>query len=282
MKIKAQFVNSKAGFVPFALAMTGCFLAALPLVPCSAADSALNAAISSPRRSAVFVQRDAARHPREELEFFGLRPDMTVVEIYPGGGYWTEILAPYLRAAGTYYVAVPAPKVPAPATPEPDKFRAKLEADPQVFGKVVVTQFGKDHYAIAPEASADLILTFRNLHNWMHAGYAPDALQAFYRALKPGGILGIEDHRGRADAPQDPKADNGYVRQDYAVELARQAGFEFVGASEINANPRDTKDWPKGVWTLPPTLTLKDQDRDKYLAIGEADNFVLKFRKPGP
>ena len=260
-----------------------CFaLAAMPAAPARAADAALQAAVANAGRSPNYVKRDAYRHPLEELEFFGLRPDMTVVEISPGGGYWTEILAPYLKPAGTYYAAVPPPKDPEAPAPGRDRFRAKLAADPGIYGKVKVTELGLDHYEVAPPASADLIVTFRNLHNWINAGYAPAALQGFYRALKPGGILGIEDHRARDDLPQDPKAESGYVRQDYTIELVKKAGFEFVGSSEINANPRDTKDWPEGVWTLPPTLALKDKDRDKYIAIGEADNYVLKFRKPQP
>ena len=265
-----------------AMAELGLTLALAPTLEVRAADAGLQAAIANPKRSPRFVQRDAARHPQQELEFFGLRPDMTVVEVSPGGGYWTEILAPYLKAAGTYYVAVPPPHDPEAPEPGKDTFRSKLAADPGVYGKVTVTELGLGHYTVAPAGTVDLVVTFRNLHNWMGAGYAPAALEGFFRALKPGGILGVEDHRGRADAPQDPKADNGYVRQDYTIELAKKAGFEFVGASEMNANPRDTKDWPKGVWTLPPTLAMKDKDRDKYIAIGEADNYVLKFRKPGP
>ncbi len=257
-------------------------LAAVPAVPAFAADAALQAAVASPKRSPAYVKRDAARHPQQELEFFGLRPDMTVVEISPGGGYWTEILAPYLKSAGTYYVAVPPPKDPEAPAPGRDRFRAKLAADPDLYDKVKLTELGLDHYEVAPPGTADLIVTFRNLHNWVSGGYAPAALAGFYRALKPGGILGIEDHRARDDAPQDPKAANGYVRQDYTIELARKAGFEFAGSSEMNANPRDTKDWPEGVWTLPPTLALKDKDREKYVAVGEADNYVLKFRKPKP
>lgn len=249
-------------------------------LPAHAEDAALAAAIADPARSEKFLKRDAVRHPREVLEFFGLRPDQTVVEISPGGGYWTEFLAPYLKAQGSYYVAVPPPRDPEAPAPGKDTFRAKLAADPARYGKVTVTELGIDRYHVAPDNSADLIVTFRNLHNWMNAGYADQALKGFYAALKPGGILGIEDHRGRDDRPQDPKAESGYVRQDYTIELARKAGFEFLGASEINANPKDTKDWPEGVWTLPPTLTLKDKDRDKYLAIGEADNYELKFRKP--
>lgn len=245
-----------------------------------AADAGLQAALANPKRNPAFVQRDAARHPQSELEFFGLKPDLTVVEVSPGGGYWTEILAPYLKNAGTLYVAVAPANDPEAPPPGKDKYRNKLASDPDSYGKVKITELGLDHYAVAPAGSVDLVVTFRNLHNWMDAGFAPAALDAFYRALKPGGILGIEEHRARDDVPQDPKAANGYVRQDYTIELAKKAGFEFVASSEINANPRDTKDWPEGVWTLPPTLALKDKDRAKYLAIGEADNFVLKFRKP--
>jgi predicted methyltransferase len=260
----------------------GLSLALLPIQQASAADAQLQAAIASAKRSAAFVRRDPVRHPREELEFFGLRPDMTVVEVSPGGGYWTEILAPYLQAAGHLIVAVPPPDDPEAPEPGKDTYRMKLAADPATYGKVSIAEMGLNHYDIAPAGSADLVLTFRNLHNWMDDGYATAALEGFFRALKPGGILGIEEHRGRDDVPQDPKAANGYVRQDYTIALAKKVGFEFLAASEINANPRDTKDWPKGVWTLPPTLALKDKDRDKYLAIGEADNFVLKFRKPKP
>jgi predicted methyltransferase len=133
---------------------------------------------------------------------------------------------------------------------------------------------------VAPPNSVDLIVTFRNLHNWMDGGYAQEALKGFYTALKPGGILGIEDHRGLDTKPQDPAAKSGYVRQDYTIELAKKAGFEFVGASEINANSKDTKDYPEGVWTLPPTLYLGDKDKAKYVAIGESDRYTLKFRKP--
>lgn len=255
------------------------FLAA-PGVDAAAADAALAAALAGGHRTAAHVQRDAARHPAQELEFFGFRPDMTVVEISPGGGYWTEILAPYLKAAGTLYVAVPPANDPEAPPPGKDTYRQKLAADPATYGKVRISELGLEHYTVAPDGSADLVLTFRNLHNWMNAGYADAALAGFYRALKPGGILGIEDHRARTDRAQDPKAENGYVREDYTIELARKAGFEFVAASEMNANPRDSRDWPEGVWTLPPTLTLGEKDRAKYLAIGEADNYVLKFRKP--
>jgi len=242
-------------------------------------DAALKAVIADPQRTASFVARDQARHPFEELSFFGLTPSMEVVELWPGGGYWTEILGPYLAKHGTYYVALPTGDPEAKESIE--HWRKRVAAEKNRLGTIHETLLGPGHLDIAPPGSADLVVTFRNLHNWMDAGYVDEALAACFRALKPGGILGIEDHRGRNDKPQDPKAKNGYVRQDYTIALAKKAGFEFVGASEINANPKDTKDWVDGVWTLPPTLSQGDKDRARYLAIGEADNYVLKFRKPG-
>jgi predicted methyltransferase len=245
----------------------------------AAVDAALATAVASPARSANAVARDKVRHPIEELTFFGLNPTMTVVELWPGGGYWTDILGPYLANGGHYFVALPAS-----GNAEEDtgvaRFKARIAAEKDRLGTIHWTTLGAGQFDVAPPGSADLVLTFRNLHNWMAAGYADQALAACFKALKPGGILGIEAHRGRADVPQDPKAESGYVRQDYAIALAKKAGFVLVGSSEINANPRDTKDWPGGVWTLPPTLTLGDKDRAKYIAIGEADNFVLKFQKP--
>ena len=245
----------------------------------AAADPALVSAVASPARSAAAVARDKARHPVEELTFFGLNPSMNVVELWPGGGYWTDILGPYLKASGHYTIALPAP-----GNAEEDsgatRFRAKIAGEKDRLGVIHETTLGPGHFDIAPPNSADLVLTFRNLHNWMNDGYAEQALAACFTALKPGGILGIEAHRGRNDVPQDLKAKNGYVRQDYAIALAKKAGFVLVESSEINANPRDTKDWVGGVWTLPPTLSQGDKDRAKYIAIGEADNFVLKFQKP--
>ena len=242
-------------------------------------DPALAAAIAAGHRSPEFVARDSARHPAEELTFFGLKPTMTVVEVWPGGGYWTEILAPYLAAHGKYYVALPVSNA-AEESRGVVHWRERLATHANLYTKIGETALGAEHFTIAPPGSADLVLTFRNLHNWMNAGFAAEALAAAFRALKPGGLLGVEAHRGRSDRPQDPKAASGYVREDYAIGLARDAGFELVGGSELNANPKDTKEWPEGVWTLPPTLQLGDKDRAKYLAIGEADNFVLLFRKP--
>jgi predicted methyltransferase len=255
-------------------------LGACVISAAAAPDPALTAAVADPGRTAAFAARDKARHPAEELAFFGIAPKMTVVELWPGGGYWTEILGAYLsKGGGTYYAALNAP-----GDAEEDKgiarWRSSVAAQKDRLGTIHETILGPDHFDIAPPGSADLVLTFRNLHNWMDGGYADRALAASFKALKPGGILGIEEHRGRNDKPQDPKAKDGYVRQDYTVALAKKAGFVLVGSSEINANPKDTKDWVDGVWTLPPTLSQKDKDRDRYLAVGEADNFVLKFRKP--
>jgi predicted methyltransferase len=240
-----------------------------PIFSATAHDEALAKAVAGAHRSVNFVERDKYRKPQQELEFFGIKPDMTVVEVSPGGGYWTEILAPYLKEKGTYYTVI-SPR-------QSDAWKQKLAANPDLYGSLKTSLMGSE---IAPAGSADMVLTFRNVHNWMAAGTVDQMFAAFYQALKPGGILGVEEHRASDTVPQDPKAANGYVRQDYTVQLAEKAGFELVGSSEILANSKDTKDWPKGVWTLPPALALGEQDRAKYVAIGEADNFVLKFQKP--
>lgn len=260
------------------LAFSTLALAAVSAAEAPKPDPALAKSVAGPQRSADFVARDPARHPAQELAFFGIKPNMTVVEIWPSGGYWTEILAPYLHDKGTYYAAVLPRGLGERAAKADDAFQAKLDANKAVYGDVKVTAFGKGQYDIAPPGSADMVLTFRNLHNWMAMGFADEAMAAFYKALKPGGILGIEDHRAATDKPQDPKAESGYVRQDYTIALAEKAGFKFLGASEVNANPKDPKDGP--VWRLPPTFMNKDVDRAKYAAIGEADNYVLKFQKP--
>ena len=247
----------------------------------AAAEGFLQRAVDAPTRTETFRARDPARHPVQELAFFGIRPRSTVVEIWPGSGYWTQILAPALHDHGTYYAAFGAPdgdKAEAHFALSP-AFRQMLDQHPDLYGRVKLTEFGARHPDLAPPGSADFVLTFRNLHNWMAAGDAPALLAAIHRALKPGGVLGIEEHRANTRSPQDPQAESGYVRQDYATALIEKAGFALVGSSEIDANPRDTADWPKGVWTLPPVLAMGRVDRAKYLAIGEADNFVLKFRK---
>ena len=245
-------------------------------------DPALQALIAGPQRAAANKARDPFRHPTEVLTFFGIKPDSVVVEILPGaGGYWTEILAPYLRDKG-HYVAANGESCSTSEETRQDNagFAAKMAGAPALYDKVEVSEFAADRHAIAPAGSADFVLTFRNLHNWMAKGEAEATLKTFYAALKPGGVLGIVEHRGLDTVPQDPLAKSGYVRQDFAIALIESVGFKFAGASEANANPKDTKDYAVGVWALPPTYRLKDQDRDKYAAIGESDRFTLKFVKP--
>jgi len=204
-----------------------------------------------------------------------LRPDATVVEIWPGRGYWTEILAPYLAEHGSYYVALP----PAKADEDVSPFQKKLAADPELSGHVKVTDLVPGYFSNIKPGSVDFVLTFRNFHNWMAMGKVDEILAAFHTVLKPGGILGVEDHRADPKEPQDPKADSGYVRQDYTIAAIEKAGFTLVGSSEMNANPKDDRHHEQGVWTLPPTYALGAKDHAKYAAIGEADNFVLKFKR---
>ncbi len=234
--------------------------------------ASLRAAIAGPQRSEANKARDKYRHPLKTLTFFGIKPEMTVVEISPGTGWYTEILAPFLKDHGKLYEAVG-------GGTGAKTFEEKLKADPAVYGQVIVTTLQPPaETEIAPAGSADMVLTFRNVHDWIPRGTSEDYFKAFYRALKPGGILGVTDHRADPSQPQDPKAKNGYVRQDYMVQLAERAGFKLAGTSEINANPKDQRDHP--VWNLPPTLRQGDKDRAKYLAIGESDRMTLKFVKP--
>lgn len=271
------------------LAVVGLVLAAFGAasLPARADDpgyARLRSVVGGPQRSAKNTARDVYRHPFETLTFFGLRDDMRVVEIWPGaGGYWLEILAPYLKPNGLYYAAGPAKDTKSEELQRDlAAMDAKLKADPANYDKVVVTEFLGDQYEIAPPGSADMVVTFRNLHNWVKAGTADAALRAFNKALKPGGLLGLEEHRARNDQPQDPTAASGYLREDFTIALIEKAGFKLVAKSEVNANPKDTKDYPAGVWTLPPTFRLKDQDREKYAAIGESDRFTMLFKKVGP
>ena len=260
----------------FALAA---ILAAPALAAPQFAEADLGAVLQGPQRSAANRTRDAYRHPAETLAFFGLKPTMTVVEITPSGGWYTEILAPYLRDRGHYIAAGSSPGTEGGAKAVA-KFKAKLDGDPGSYQNVAVSSFGKGEYAIAPAGSADMVVTFRNIHNFFIGGFAPEAFQAFYAALKPGGVLGIEEHRlpeGRPDAMQ---TSSGYMKVSTVRHLAEAAGFRFVAASEVNANPKDTHDYPKGVWTLPPTYQEGDTDRARYAAIGESDRMTLKFVKP--
>ena len=226
--------------------------------------------------------RDKYRHPKETLLFFGLRPDMAVVEISPSRGWYTEILAPVLRDKGQYYAAVSAmtEKTPDALKKNDADYRGMLAAAPDLYGKVNLSVISPGSRQIAPPGSADLVLTFRNVHNWAKAGTAEAMFKAFHDALKSGGTLGVVEHRAKPDASFQQQIDTGYMTEAYVVETALKAGFKLVNKSDINANSRDTKDYPGGVWTLPPTLRYGDEDRDKYLAIGESDRMTIKFLKP--
>jgi predicted methyltransferase len=254
-----------------------------PPVTDIATEVLLDAAVAGDHRAPGNAARDAWRHPKETLTFFGLESDMTVMEIWPGaGGWYTEVLAPVLRDRGRLIVASWDPNMDNKFVQDGLKaFRSKLDARPDVYGKVevVALQYPTAMDSIAPD-SVDMALTFRNIHNWMPRDAARPMLQAMYAALKPGGILGVVEHRAPTDKPQDLQARSGYVREDYAIELIESVGFRLIGRSEVNANPADAKDYEQGVWTLPPTLRLGDKDREKYLAIGESDRFTLRFEKP--
>jgi len=234
--------------------------------------------LAAPHRSERNVARDPYRHPAGTLEFFGVREDSVVVEILPGsGGYYMELLAPWLQAKGRYVAANRDELAVSPYKEDHQKLLERLMAEPALYGKVVVTKFNADRHEIAPPGSADFVLTFRNLHNWIERGEVEAALRAFHKALKPGGVLGVVDHRGRTDLSQEAQMKSGYVREDYAIAVIEKAGFRLAGRSEVNANPKDTKDYPVGVWALPPTYRMKDQDRARFAAIGESDRFTLKF-----
>lgn len=240
----------------------------------------LESLAAAPHRTPRNVARDPHRHPLAVIRFFDIRPTSTVVEILPGSsGYYMEILAPWLNARGRFIAASRDATAPKQYLADHEKLIARLAAEPGLYGRVQVTQFNAGLHEVAPAGSADFVLTFRNLHNWVERGEIGGALAAFHRALKPGGILGVVDHRGRTDLTQAEQMKSGYVREDTAIQLIENAGFRLLAKSEVNANPKDTKDHPEGVWTLPPTYRLKDKDRAKYAAIGESDRFTLKFVK---
>ena len=248
----------------------------------SGCQGALQQAVQSPQRTPSYVERDQYRHPQETLKFFGIRPDMTVVEIWPGpAGWYSEILAPYLYDKGTFYAAhFPSDSDIGFYTRARKQYEEKLAATPSVYGHVKLTSlYPPAHIDIAPAGSADAVLTFRNVHNWAKAGNAQAVFNAFYKALKPGGILGVVEHRADPGTPFEQQISSGYMSEDYVIALATRAGFSLEARSNINANPNDDHHHPAGVWTLPPTLRLGDQDKQKYLAIGESDRMTLRFRK---
>jgi len=246
------------------------------------APAPIAAALAGDWRSEKNRARDQYRHPAQTLAFFGVEPTQTLVEIWPGGGWYAEVLAPALNAHGHYVAVVPKPQSDSPARVQRDndKLRAMFAARPDLYSNAEVREAVDSNPVLGPPESADVVLTFRNAHNWVMAGNEQAFFKAFYEVLKPGGTLGVVDHRADADQPPAEMKTSGYLPQAYVIALAEGAGFELVATSEVNANPKDTKDYAEGVWTLPPTLTLGEQDRAKYLAIGESDRMTLKFRKP--
>lgn len=221
-------------------------------VPSSPFPQTISEALVSRYRTPGNEKRDLHRHPADTLEFFGIKPDMTVVEISPGAGWYAEILAPYLSPHGKYVAA---------AVPVVDFAPPKM-------------------VDIGGENSADMVLTFRNVHNWAAAGGEKEAFKAFFKVLKPGGILGVVEHRAGKKHKKDPKYKSGYVPENDVIVMAERAGFKLVGKSEVNANSKDRKNYPKGVWTLPPTFADGEKNRARYAEIGESDRMTLKFMKP--
>ena len=258
-----------------------------------ATETALEATIASDVRSREEKARDVWRHPKETLEFLGVEPDDTVVEIWPGGGWYTNILAPWLASGGGQLVEV----LFDPTGIEDAERVARIETNNETFksnytdpkfGTISYSGFSANSGPLTDPDTADVVLTFRNIHNWMNGGYEQKFFDDAYAALKPGGVLGVVEHRLPSTAIQDPKAPSGYVHEDYVKTLAANAGFEFAGSSEINANPADTADHPYGVWTLPPVSNQPEEgeeapegwDPEAYKAIGESDRMTLKFIKP--
>jgi predicted methyltransferase len=274
-------MTSRFAILLLAAGLASCAPAAAPRT--AAADqAALAAAIAAPTRTEANRARDIYRHPYETLTFFGVEPDDTVVEIWPGGGWYTEILAPYLASGGGRLIL---------ATQDGQLGGvAKLrDAHPALYGGLTTATFPAFDAAAprVPDGSADVVLTFRNVHNWRMGyrrddkqDYSTEAFRKIYAMLKPGGVLGVVDHRLPESASDERERNSGYIKVSTVRRLAEQAGFRLAASSEINANPKDTADWPDGVWTLPPALRLKDKDRAKYLAIGESDRMTLKFVKP--
>ena len=253
------------------------------------AEGSLDWAVAGAWRLDKERARDPYRHPVETLKFFGIKPSDTVVELAPGGGWFTAILGPYLmKGGGQLYAANVDPESSEGARTNVDNYRAAFVEHPETYGKITLTVTSRTSTGIAPDGSADAVLTFRNVHNWMAGGYADKIFADAFRALKPGGVFGVEEHRLPSARDQSLTASTGYVLESYVIQLAENAGFVLEEASEINANPKDNADHPLGVWMLPPTLDKPEPgtpeaatyDEAKYKAIGESDRMTLRFRKP--
>ena len=279
LKVRARAITLAGVLGAFGL-MAGC---ATTTPSRETTASALDGALAGSQRTAADRERDQYRHPKQTLLFFGIRPGMRVLQVWPESGWYTEIIAPLLQARGAGYIA-------GVIAPDPGSrflearlasYHRLLASRPDLYGGVRVVTFPVNGTDVLPPHSVDMVVSFGNLHEWMALGDAQQALATIYRALGPGGVLGVVDNRGDPALPQDPRAKNGYVRQDYAIRLIEAAGFRLVASSEVNANPKDTRNYPAGVWTLPPDYRLGNIDRARYAAIGESDRFTLKFVRPG-
>ncbi len=262
-------------------------MSVLLLTACAAGSSrqttaeALTGILAAGHRSAENRARDQYRHPKETLLFFGIRPEMSVLEVWPEPGWYTEVIAPLLREKGRYYAGViPADPSSKYISERLEKYRQMLAARPGLYDRVTVVTFPEDGGDAVPPGSVDMVVTFRNVHNWMSRSMAERAFTSMYRALKPGGVLGVVEHRGNPAVAQDAKAKSGYVNEDFAIRLIEARGFRLVAKSEVNANPKDTRDYEQGVWTLPPSFRLGEKDHDRYAAVGKSDRFTLRFVKP--
>ena len=245
---------------------------------------ALDNILADPHRPAADRARDRYRHPKDTLLFFGIRPEMSVLEVWPEPGWYTDVIAPLVRDRGKYYGAVmqadPASRY---VSARLEAYRNKLASDPTLYGNASIVTFPANGGDVVPPGSVDMVVTFRNLHNWIGQGGDDElkgVFKAVYTSLKPGGVLGIEEHRLPEAVPQDAKTSTGYVHESYVIRMAESVGFRLAAKSDINANPNDKADHKSGVWALPPTLANRDQDRARYQAIGESDRMTLKFVKP--
>jgi len=253
-------------------------------VPASLSEAFAAAAVGD-HRSAANIARNPYRHPVETLEFFGIKPGKTVMEISPGGMWYTEVLAPALKGRGNFVVAGYDTSIsgqPEYRYRQQAAMEKRFSEQPEHYAGVSIVKFSPpDSVALGEDNSVDVVVTFRNFHGWLRGGIAESNLQAFFDVLKPGGTLGLVQHRTDRMAKLPTGRINGYVTEQVVIELAESVGFELEAKSEINANPKDSRDHPAGVWTLPPSLRLGEQDKDKYLAIGESDRMTLRFKKPG-
>lgn len=249
-------------------------------------ENSLRVAVDGAWRSEANRARDAYRHPAQTLAFFGIQPTDSVIEITPGGGWYSEILAPYLRERGSYTAAIVDPQALAPGNSRDYQAKSKATLEqrfakgPAQFDRARVVAFDPKAPVFGPSAAADAVVTFRNVHNWIGGGSAQGYFRGFYAALKPGGVLGVVEHRARPGTPLERMQSSGYLTEALVIELARNAGFVLEEASQINANPNDSTDHPNGVWTLPPSNRHDAEDDAKYRAIGESDRMTLRFRKP--